>query len=172
MQHTKEEYFQKVPELIAMMKNDNSRWHFLPSECNVIVYNDSKANEDFPVAKVLDMHGSVLYENTEWNGVVTLQEEGDVAKWVIAYGWERVIPILRRTVPQSMVQWWEDVIDWSEVRLMSADIDYTTIQSPIRCESSGRLFRIMKPELDIYKSLGCRLPAVHPDVRYERVKSL
>jgi hypothetical protein len=25
IQYTKEEYFQKVPELIAMMKNDNSR---------------------------------------------------------------------------------------------------------------------------------------------------
>lgn len=42
------------------------------------------------------------------------------------------------------------------------------LQAAVECRSSGRLFRITKHELEIYRSREIPLPDLHPDVRQER----
>lgn len=42
------------------------------------------------------------------------------------------------------------------------------LETAVRCAVSGRPFRITKPELALYRTLGVPLPALHPDLRHER----
>jgi len=47
-----------------------------------------------------------------------------------------------------------------------AQVDDSILEKIIVCESSGRVFRIIKPELEFYRKMGLPLPRRHPSVRY------
>ena len=49
-----------------------------------------------------------------------------------------------------------------------ADIPDEVIDWAIACEESGRPFRILKKELEFYRSQGIPLPHLHPPVRYKK----
>ena len=50
-QYTKEEYEQLVPKIIEKMKEDSEWWEFFPSSLSPFGYNETVANEHFPLTK-------------------------------------------------------------------------------------------------------------------------
>ena len=167
IQYTKEEYFQIVPRLIKSMQDDGVRWSFLPQWCNVIVYNDSKSFENYPVQRVIDASWNIIYKNNNWYWVITLQENTELAQWTLSYWGLQTIPVVRRCSQQNIVSEDTSAINANALPTRSKEITYDQVDRPIRCSKTWKLFRIMKPELDIYQSLECALPTVHQDIRYE-----
>lgn len=72
---------------------------------------------------------------------------------------------------------WRDTIDEppNVTQIISAkdlpdsvsDIPDDILQWAIRCEVTGRPYRIQKPELQFYRQLTLPIPHHHPDVRYD-----
>lgn len=60
-----------------------------------------------------------------------------------------------KALPQSIDDIPDDVLNWA-----------------IRCAETGRLFRILKKELDFYRQTHTSLPHIHPDERHRHRKTL
>lgn len=171
-QYTKDQYFEIVPKLIAAMQADGSRGHFLNPETNVIIYNDSKVLEEFPVKCVINTEWNEVYSNADWYGTVTFGKpiSSDIVHATLDLWWKQLIPILWRTAEIASAQS-DSVIDADALQLSSKDITHDQLKRPIRCSHTWKLYRINKPELDIYQSLWCPLPRVHHDVRYDIIRN-
>jgi hypothetical protein len=46
------------------------------------------------------------------------------------------------------------------------EVDNTILKEIIACERTGKPFRVVKSELDLYKAIGVPFPQLHPDERY------
>jgi hypothetical protein len=61
------------------------------------------------------------------------------------------------------------IMEASKIETLKSDSDIMKVA--IKCEVSGKLFRIIKSELEFYRKYGLPLPRKHPDVRHmERMK--
>ena len=58
-------------------------------------------------------------------------------------------------------------VDQSTVELPDSidAVDASILRTAIRCQQSGKLFRIMKAELELYKKYKLPLPRLHPEIR-------
>jgi len=54
-----------------------------------------------------------------------------------------------------------------EIPADSNDVSDDILNKAIICETSGRLFRIVKPELEFYRKYGSPIPHKHPDIRHQ-----
>jgi len=66
---------------------------------------------------------------------------------------EKIIPAKR--LPDSVNDIPDDILNWA-----------------IKCEATGRPFRIVKKELEFYRSMGLPVPHLHPDERHKNRRSL
>ncbi len=61
------------------------------------------------------------------------------------------------------------IIDANQIDIISSDKEL--LEVAIRCEISGKLFRIIKQELEFYRKHKLPLPRKHPDIRHlERIQ--
>lgn len=60
-----------------------------------------------------------------------------------------------------------ETINGKELSNNVHDMSDNIINKAIICEVSGRPFRIVKPELEFYRTHGIPLPTKHPDIRHE-----
>ena len=60
------------------------------------------------------------------------------------------------------------IIPGSELPASISDIPDDVLNWAIRCEQSSRPFRIVKQELEFYRTHGLPLPRLHPDIRHQR----
>ncbi len=64
----------------------------------------------------------------------------------------------------------DQIVEASDLPETIAEVSDDIVNSAVRCEKSGRLFKIIKQELDFYRQQNLPLPHVHPDERHlERV---
>ncbi len=75
-------------------------------------------------------------------------------------GYEKIVPDVEKTITSSQVpddikEVTDDLLNWA-----------------IKCEISGKLFKIQKLELDFYRKNNLPIQRYHPDVRYEQRMSL
>lgn len=87
-----------------------------------------------------------------------LTREQALAKW---YSWSDELSTVN--IPDNAV-----TIQWSELEVNPNLIEDSIINKVIVCAESGRPFRIMAKELEIYRKLSRPLPRVHHDVRHQR----
>lgn len=60
----------------------------------------------------------------------------------------------------------ERVLETNAIPDDIADVDDSILSAGIVCEESGKLFRIVKPELEFYRAQNLPVPACHPDQRH------
>ncbi len=132
-QYTKEAYELLVPQIIEHMRKTGEWGEFFPMECSPFAYNETVAQEYFPLTKA-----EVLSHGWQW------QEEKNEMPQVT-----KMIPASE--LPDSIDDIPDDVLNWA-----------------IRCQESGRPFRIVKQELDFYRTMRLPAPRLHPDERHKR----
>ncbi|MDO8649595.1 MAG: hypothetical protein Q7R81_07520 [Candidatus Peregrinibacteria bacterium] len=62
----------------------------------------------------------------------------------------------------------EKIVEGSELPENIRDVPDDILNWAIRCEASGRPFRLIKQELDFYRTQGLPPPRLHPDERHNR----
>ena len=130
-QYSRDEYEVIVPKIIKKMESAGEWGHFLPPELSHFAYNETIANEYFPLLKK-----EVEKRGFRW------REEDEVIPDV-----EKIIPASQ--LPPSISDIPDDILNWA-----------------VKCEITGRPFRIIKPELNYYRKMGLPIPHVHPDERH------
>lgn len=61
---------------------------------------------------------------------------------------------------------YSDVLDPEKLPDRIRDVDDSILKKAIRCEASGKLFRIVAPELAFYRRFTIPLPHRHPNIRH------
>jgi len=100
------------------------------------------------------------YNETAAQDYFHLTKEG-----ILKHGWkwkeeENDIPKVSRTIPASQLPAHiedvpDDILNWA-----------------ITCEITGRLFKLVKPELELYRKMKFPVPHLHPDERHHRRMAL
>lgn len=130
-QYSKEEYESLVPKIIEHMQQTGEWAQFFPPQLSAFGYNETVANEFFPLTKE-----QAVSQGFKWND------------------YEAPKPQVKSVVTSTDLA--EDIRDIQD------DIHHTAIS----CEVTGRLFRIVKAELDYYRAHNIPLPRRHPDQRH------
>jgi len=136
-QYPKEEYERLVPKIIERMKRDGEYGEFFPVEKSPYAYNESVAQDFFPLTK----------HETEKRGWQWREENDEMPKV------SKVIPAAK--LPDSIEDIPDDIVNWA-----------------IKCDATGRPFRIIKQELDFYRKMKLPIPHFHPDERHRKIMAL
>jgi hypothetical protein len=141
-QYTKEEYEELVPKIIEHMKKTGEWGEFFPSRISPFGYNETVANEYFPLTK----------------------EEAE-KKW---FKWQdKEYPI---NIPEGIEMIRAEELP-EDIDKLTEEEEKRILNSAIICEVSWKPYRIIKQELEFYKKHKLPLPRRHPDVRHmERMK--
>jgi hypothetical protein len=129
-QYSKEAYEMHLKKLIEQMRLAGEWGEFFPSMVSAFAYNESKAQEDYPLSKA-----EAISKAFQW------KDDIDEVPQV-----EKIIPA--KLLPDSIQEIPDDVLNWA-----------------INCEETNRPYRIVKKELDFYRTKQWPVPHVHPDVR-------
>jgi hypothetical protein len=130
-QYTKFEYEELVSQCIEKMINVGKRWEFFPPSTTPFGYNETIAQEYFPLTK-----------------------EEATKKWFKRSDYETPSPKVVKILQADEIPDIQNVTD---------DI----LQQAIACEVTWKLFRIIKPELEFYRTHNLPLPHKHPDQRHK-----
>ncbi|MCT4616661.1 MAG: hypothetical protein N4A38_00450 [Candidatus Gracilibacteria bacterium] len=134
-QYTKQEYEEKLLEIIKYMTLKTQEWgKFFPAELSYFGYNESAAQELYPLSKEKIQEKGFKYSN-----------------------YERPIPKVEKII---------------EAKDLPNDINKITdsiLKRAIKCERTGKLFRIIKEELDFYRKMSISIPRLHPDARFNDI---
>ena len=141
-QYTKEEYEQLVPKIIEHMKKIGEWWEFFPASISPFWYNETVANEYYPLTK-----------------------EEVIRQW---FKWQdKEYPV---NIPDGMpTMKAEDLPE--NIKELTPDLEKKILNSAIICKESWKPYRIIKQEIEFYKKHNLPLPRKHPDIRHlERMK--
>jgi hypothetical protein len=137
-QYTREEYEKLVAEIIEHMQTTGERGEFFPLSLSPFGYNETVANEYFPLTKEEAL--SKGYKRSDYSTDPKLPENAELLH-------PATIPAEER---KALVN------------------DDTILKKVIICEESQRPFTIQKLELAFYRKMGLPLPKLHPDIRHEK----
>jgi len=114
------------------MKKTGEYGEFFPFSCSPFAYNETIANEMFPLNKE-----AALKLGCEWR-----DEDKEIP----------VIPnsIQAKDLPGNIKETKDDILD-----------------KTIICEESGKPFKIMREELEIYHRLSLPIPHLNSEIRYK-----
>lgn len=172
-QYTKEEYEKLVPELIESMKADWTWLSFLSPESSPYPYNDTVANDSFPIHTLI-INGISQIINPQGHGSVTVLEPENIISHAILDLWgEEKIKIRWRTQDNEVhIPKGTETISTQDLPTIQ-DVQDDILDKAILCETSGNPFRIVPLELDFYRTYGLPLPHKHFDIRHdERLKKI
>ena len=150
-QFTKEEYNELVPKIIEHMMNTWERREFFPSLLSPFWYNETVAEEYFPMTR----------EEVLWEKVPVPFEGTSTKKWKI-FNWsdyESPKPNVKKIIaanklPENIADIPDDILNWA-----------------IECEVTKKPFRIIREELEFYRKHNLPIPRRHPDQRHlDRMK--
>ncbi len=168
-QLTKEEREKMSSVIIDQMKQVGIYGKYPDLQLSSFPYNDTIANDLFPVKQVKGGRWKVQGENPYGEWVVTILEPDKFISDAILDLWgEEKVKIKRRTkeneinIPEN--------IQRIKARDLPENIDEVKdeiLDKIIICEISGRPFRIIGQELTFYRKHGLPLPHKHHDVRHQ-----
>lgn len=134
-QYTKDDYEKKVVQIIKHMQESGEWGEFFPMSVCPFGYNESAANEYFPIDKE-----TAIKIGSKW-------QDDDFA---YDFGGEFYQPK-------------DDINDYYE-----NDEEVKKILSyAIKCEKTGKPFKIMPNEMNFYLKNKLAVPRLHPNVRFE-----
>lgn len=62
----------------------------------------------------------------------------------------------------------QPTLSFEDIPAIITKVDDSLLQEILACEETGKPFRIVKSELDLYRKLKVPVPHLHPEVRYEK----
>ncbi len=136
--YSREEYEIMKNKIIEHMKKTWEWWQFFPAYLSPFGYNETIAMDYYPLDKQQAIRQWFNWNDNDYSV--------DVPKGINI--------IDANDLP-------EDISELTE------DIKNKILNSAIRCIKTGKLYRIIKPELDFYIKNNLPLPKYHPDVRYK-----
>ena len=133
-QYSKEEYEKLVPKIIESIMKNKEWGEFFPSSISPFTYNETVANEYFPLTKK-----ESLAQGYKWkDGDLSSQHQG----------------------PDYQIS--ENINDVKN--------DITT--AILKCEATGKLYKIIPQELKFYKQMNLPIPRKCPDQRHKERMAL
>ncbi len=155
-QYTKQEYEELVSKIIEHMQKTWEWWEFFPSYISPFGYNETIAQEYFPLTppSVPPLSGdeSKMFRFSLSPGREKMSE-GQIG----VFNWstyeppkpnvEKIIPANK--LPDEIKDIPDDILNWA-----------------IKCEVTDKPFRITKQELDFYRKHNLPIPRKHPDQRH------
>lgn len=143
-QYTKEEYERLIPNIIGHMISTGEWGEFFPMNVSAYGYNETVAQDHFVLTKD---EAEKLGANWE-DGDFTPKYDGEVYK------------------PKPI-----DLFQLKNNPQAQTEIDLC-LKGIIKCEKSGRPFKILPQELAFYIENNIELPKIHPDERHlERINN-
>ena len=137
-QYSMDEYNQLIPNIIANMIREWTRWSFFPIECSPFWYNETIAMLCNPLTK-----------------------EEVLEKWYRWSDYESLMPNV-----EKIVQWKDLPTQWCRIiKEKKPDILEKILNYAVICEVSKKPFRITKQEIEFYAKYNIPLPTKHPDIR-------
>jgi len=135
-QYSKENYEKLVPQIIEHMKTTWEWGEFFPSNISPFGYNETVANEYYP-----------------------LEKEEAVAQ---GFNWQdKEYPV---NIPEGMAR--IEAKDLPELEDLEDEMEKKILTTAIICEDSWKPYRIIQQELDFYKKHNIPLPKKHQDIRH------
>ncbi|MFH0838253.1 MAG: hypothetical protein V1880_03230 [Patescibacteria group bacterium] len=137
-QYKKEEYEALVPKIIEHMKQAAEYGGFFPASLSPFGYNDSMAQEYFPLTKERALEKGFL-----WNDYVRPKTQG-------------VKNISASRLPDTVVETPDDILNWAiecEGRLRDR-------------QACGNSFKLIPQELKFYRTHNLPVPHLCPDCRH------
>ena len=167
-QYSKEEREKIAQEIISELQEKWKRWEFFDPEFSPFPYNDTVANEYFPLQKII-INWQEKIINSDWFWSLTLLEpEKFISDAILDLWWEEKIKVKRRTKENEInIPAWLESIKANEISDNINDINDEILNKVIICEVTWRPFRIVWPELQFYRKHGLPIPHKHTDIRHE-----
>ncbi len=137
-QYTKEEYDTLVPKIIEYMQKTWEWWEFFPSSISPFGYNETVANEYFPLARDV----ALQHLSEDWKQLFNWSDYETPFPKV-----EKIIPASK--LPENISEIPDDILNWA-----------------IECEVTKKPFRIIKQELEFYRKYNLPIPRKSPDQRH------
>ena len=161
-QYSKEEYEKIVPKIIKKMEKDWEWWEFFPSCFSPFWYNETVAEEYFPILvnnKTGLNSSKNIYIDNKWD-IINFE-------WII----NTKRPVFKYSSYQSPKPDVEKIIKAEKLPENIKDIPDDILNRAIECEVTKKPFRITSQELEFYRKNDIPIPKKHPTQRYmERVK--
>ncbi len=168
-QYSKEEYGELAPKVIQHMMRTGEWWEFFSPQYAPFPYNDSIANDYYPIKYLVHKNGERELVNSEGHGEVQILEDWVIARATLSLWGSMIIPIKRRTENAEVsISGNMSSIDASDITDSIYECEDSICDKAILCLESKRPFRITKQELLFYKNYGLPLPRLHPDIRYQK----
>ena len=198
-QYTKEEYNRLVPKIIEHMMKTGEWWEFFPSSLSPFWYNETVAQEYFPLNRsdVIPAKAEI-YSKEE---VIKRYNDSEILK---SNNSNESSKSFREFIDSWSSQEWQDslkrpvfenktglkkgkifnrsnyespkpnvdkIIPASKLPEDISDIPDDILNWAIECEVTKKPFRIIKEELDFYRKHNLPIPRRHPDQRHlDRIK--
>ena len=166
-QYTKEEYNKLVPKIIEHMQKTWERWESFPSSLSPFWYNETVAEEYFPMTREEVINDTVI--SSEWNESRDLKKETSPlhSKWHTFLHW-KVFNWSDYEAPKPKV---DKIIPANKLPEDIKDIPDDILNRAIECEVTKKPFRIIPGELEFYRKHNLPIPRRHPDRRHlDRMK--
>ncbi len=149
-QYTKEEYLELRWKIIEHMKQTWEYWEFFPSSISPFGYNETVAQQYFPLTKE--------QAKSKWFNWSNYESPSPKV--------EKIIPVNK--LPENIKDIPDDILNWAimpektennENTVGTADL--LSLQPEIQ-----KPFRIIKQELEFYRKHNLPIPRKHPDQRH------
>jgi|TARA_B100001964_G_C14224382_1_gene596922 hypothetical protein len=127
-QYSKDEYEKMASKLADHMKETGEWGDYFPTSCAPICYNESNAQDYFPITKQ-----QAESENLWWHDHEEVKEEGEILE----------------EVPSTI-----------------EEIDESICEKALKCEVTGKQYKILPQELRFYKTMGLAIPKKHVHQRH------
>lgn len=143
--YSKHEYEELAGKLAAHMQSSGEWWQFFPKNMLPFEYDQSLAQEYFPLKK----------------------EEALQAGW--RWRWEEIQKSEGTGILSLTIQEYDEKIVGYDTAQKNID---ALLQWVIRCEVTGKPFKVIKQELAFYIEHSLPIPIKHPDQRHQERLSL
>ncbi len=162
-QYSKEEYFKLRDRIIEHMKKTGEWGEFFPVEMSPFGYNETVAQEYFPLSRPLDKnHPNTLYQEglkENKNIPSSLLDKGNLEDLNLKYKWKDSENKTKYDGPKV------------EIPDCIFDVLDSICNQILECEECAKNYRIVKPELKFYRKMNLPIPHKCPDCRHiERMK--
>jgi hypothetical protein len=167
-QYTKDERETHALNIVKELQEQQKRWEFFDPEFSPFPYNDTVADEYYPIKSVrIDGKETIINPQGEWS-VTVLDSSKFIADAILDLWWKEKIKIKRRTKENEInIPVWIQTIKHSELMSDTNQVGDDIVDKAIICKVTGRLFKISAPELHFYRKNNFPIPHKHPDIRHQ-----
>ncbi len=166
-EYKKEDYFNEVEKIIKSMMKNNVWWNFFPAELSRFWYNETEANEYYPLSRESVIASVTKQSSKYWINNKTMLSgsphfvRDDNSETFIQW------PIFNWSTYEAPFPKVDKIISALKLPSKTKDIPDDILNRAIKCEETWKLFKISPFELKFYKDNNLSIPRFHYDTRYK-----